>query len=203
MSNIEVFYFLLIENNDVLQRLNEVMDSEGYLTSDIYESFDQIILLIDDAQNCFPTRENSSLNQPFWSLVGKGKISPKLKIVISVTYLFSGGSSPIELHSYQDMQRLSRSELLLSEMDSKLIFSNEVNQQYPKLIDVIVNDCNGHAGALAIARDEIDTVISRNRSIPPNEDDLILRYLGRFDKLERCFGNLDAYRKNPMSCEIL
>lgn len=112
----------------------------------------EVIVLIDDAQNSF-----NSCYKSFWTSLMKNITLPdNIRFVIAASYLIGGEDSPGEFSKFP---RIGPEEMLLSVDESFEFLVNYL--QFPhanmtSLVDLIVTDCGGNIGALAITSDQIE-----------------------------------------------
>ena len=106
-----------------------------------------VIILIDDAQTAF----NDELNNTFWpNLMKEFTLPHNIRFIITSTYLIGG---PAEFSS---QARIKPEDMLLTPSQSFEFLVNYLRfpfSHYPSLVELIIEDCGGNIGALAIIHD--------------------------------------------------
>ncbi len=110
--------------------------------------------------------------------------------------MLEGKESPVEFRSIENVNRMSFIDLQLEVDAATSLFTDQMINTYPNLVNLIIQDCNGMVGALVIAIDEIADVLKHRYCETPSEDYLIGVYLKTFEKLHRCFGAATSYRES-------
>jgi hypothetical protein len=144
----------------------------------------KVILIIDNAQTIYN-------NDAFWSTLLKNPflcLPDNLNLVISCTYLLNGP----EIYFYCCRSKIEFTEFLLSKEESYQLISDErmglkaPMKDYPTLLEMIVNDCNGHIGSLRIT---IDAMNRKNLNNPLNTADKALAFFSEeiLPAYDRCW----------------
>ena len=152
------FYVHMERPDNPFHKLNWFFDKNRNVY-ERYADLESIVLLIDDAHNSFPAPTNPFEQQfneidpkaTFWDFLLKGSIRANLKVIIATTYLYAGIDSPAELKSVPMEYKLVRKELLISPVLAQDLFDDVIRTNYNALMQMIIDDCNGHIDALVIA----------------------------------------------------
>jgi len=132
----------------------------------------RVIVIMDDAQAVYT-------NELFWSILFRSpgdSLPNNFILVIACTYLLS-----VEVEFKACLSKIEYSDFLLSEEQSlQLVQDSRMGLHsrltcYPILVKLIVNDCNGHIGALRITIDELN--VSSNKKSFANQNEAIASYL--------------------------
>jgi hypothetical protein len=165
-------YTKFSRGGDAFKQLEEEIgfyyDGAWYLDEDVEN--EKIVLVLDDAQCQYG-------NAKLWDkLLKRGcplLANKKVYIVIACTYLLSGGDSPVQFDT-NNILRLRFDQLQLShEESSALINSQSMGlhapmQSFTSLKKLILNECDGHIGALRITIDRLNA-IHRNTRLESEE----------------------------------
>ena len=145
----------------------------------------EVLIMIDDAQNSF----SEELNKSFWeSLLKTLTIRSNIRFLIASTYLIGGQDSPAE---FITLPRISSEEMLLNPIISRDYLVHYLRFPYASnepLVDLIIEDCGGNIGALAIIHDRFKSKFTHQ---DPSDRILVDYFMSSelTESMDRLFGS--------------
>ena len=195
ISKYATVYVPLLPEMSAFQSLANIgIDLLSNKWSDSYD--DSTIVILDDAQLRYAEGN-------FWKTLIKdlpvmypNRVS-RVRFIIICTYLLSNAYnvSPVE---FQSLSRIENEDLILTRDDSiKLLTSKEIGlpfalHNYSNLLELMVNECAGHIGALRIS---VDYLAEQLKLSPTASERAAVDWFFRMEllrRMERCFGGLGS-----------